>query len=112
VQLARRELARIRPLASGRKRGKRVTFEEFLREDDRERLAKFIDRVVAQANGPGRRAGTAGRGARGGLLGRGEEAREEAAMDRRAAQARRNPGLKRLAVAFPLIGDNQPANRS
>jgi DNA invertase Pin-like site-specific DNA recombinase len=51
VQLARRELARIRPPASGRRRGKRVTFEEFLREDERERLAKFIDRVVLKPAG-------------------------------------------------------------
>jgi DNA invertase Pin-like site-specific DNA recombinase len=51
VQLARRELARIRPPASSHKRGKRVTFEEFLREDERERLAKFIDRVVLKPAG-------------------------------------------------------------
>jgi Recombinase len=51
VQLARRELARIRPPASGRNRGERVTFEQFLREDERERLAKFIDRVVLKPAG-------------------------------------------------------------
>jgi hypothetical protein len=51
VQLARRELARIRPPAGGRKRGKRVTFEEFLRGDERERLAKLIDRVVLKPAG-------------------------------------------------------------
>jgi DNA invertase Pin-like site-specific DNA recombinase len=51
VQLARRELARIRPPAGGRNRGERVTFEQFLREDERERLAKFIDRVVLKPAG-------------------------------------------------------------
>jgi hypothetical protein len=40
-----------RPPASARKRGKRVPFEDFLREDERERLAKFIDRVVLKPAG-------------------------------------------------------------
>jgi len=55
VELARRELSKVRPAnGNGNKASQAATFEAFLEEYERESNARFIDRVVLKPNPKGK----------------------------------------------------------
>jgi hypothetical protein len=56
LEAARRELAKVRPAGGAKGEDKLVTFEEFMREHEREVNAQFLARVVERPN-PGGRSG-------------------------------------------------------
>lgn len=54
LAVARRELAKVRPAARHGKRGKLMTFDEFIAEYERDSYARFIERIVIHSAGKGR----------------------------------------------------------